>query len=145
MYRSSIVLIKTGSIIFGVADGVTPFFHSIKKKRHLVSLLLPCYSIKKTESIDLINHSYFTKKLLTIKAKNSFFPEDDFEEVNLSRIMSFVFNGILSYQSTFTLKTSIIQKNCYISSHTKHAAALNTQNKISSLTSLAAIRSLIQR
>ena len=34
-------------------------------------------------------------------------------------------------QSTFTLKTSIVEKNCYISYHTKHAIALEAQNKIS--------------
>ena len=34
-------------------------------------------------------------------------------------------------QSTFTLKTSIVEKNCYISYNTKHAIALEAQNKIS--------------
>ena len=34
-------------------------------------------------------------------------------------------------QSTFTLKTTIVEKNCYISYNTKHAIALDTQNKIS--------------
>ena len=34
-------------------------------------------------------------------------------------------------QSTFTLNTSIVEKNCYISYHTKHAIALDAQNKIS--------------
>ena len=34
-------------------------------------------------------------------------------------------------QSTFTLKTSIVEKNCFISYHTKHAIALEAQNKIS--------------
>jgi len=34
-------------------------------------------------------------------------------------------------QSTFTLSTSIVEKNCYISYHTKHAIALEAQNKIS--------------
>ena len=33
--------------------------------------------------------------------------------------------------STFTLKTSIVEKNCYISYNTKHAIALEAQNKIS--------------
>lgn len=33
--------------------------------------------------------------------------------------------------STFTLKTSIVDKNCYISCSTKHAIALEAQNKIS--------------
>ena len=35
------------------------------------------------------------------------------------------------YHSTFTLKTSILEKNCYISYNTKHAIALEAQNKIS--------------
>ena len=34
-------------------------------------------------------------------------------------------------QSTFTLKTSIVEKNCYISYKTKHAITLEAQNKIS--------------
>ena len=34
-------------------------------------------------------------------------------------------------QSTFTLKTSIVEKNGYISYNTKHAIALEAQNKIS--------------
>lgn len=34
-------------------------------------------------------------------------------------------------QSTFTLSTSIVEKNYYISYHTKHAIALEAQNKIS--------------
>ena len=34
-------------------------------------------------------------------------------------------------QSTFTLNTSIVEKNCYISYNTKHAIALEAQNKIS--------------
>ena len=34
-------------------------------------------------------------------------------------------------QSTFTLKTSIVEKNCFISYNTKHAIALEAQNKIS--------------
>ena len=34
-------------------------------------------------------------------------------------------------QSTFTLSTSIVEKNCYISYNTKHAIALDAQNKIS--------------
>ena len=36
-------------------------------------------------------------------------------------------------QSTFTLKTSIVEKNCYISYNTKHAIALEAQNKISEI------------
>ena len=35
------------------------------------------------------------------------------------------------FQSTFILKTSIVEKNCYISYNTKHAIALEAQNKIS--------------
>ena len=34
-------------------------------------------------------------------------------------------------QSTFTLKTTLVEKNCYISYTTKHAIALDAQNKIS--------------
>ena len=34
-------------------------------------------------------------------------------------------------QSTFTLKTSIVEKNCFISYNTKYAIALEDQNKIS--------------
>ena len=34
-------------------------------------------------------------------------------------------------QFTFTLKTSIFKKNCYISYNTKHAITLEAQNKIS--------------
>ena len=34
-------------------------------------------------------------------------------------------------QSTFTLKTSLVEKNCFISYSTKHAIALEAQNKIS--------------
>ena len=128
-----------------------------------------------------MSHSYFTRKLLTIKDKNINFQEDYLEEVKINGVTSFVFKGTLSYQpthcehcgtlfdskfkkhgfktsrivipkislhdtyldlkkqryycghcqSTFTLKTSIVEKHCYISYNTKHAIALEAQNKIS--------------
>ena len=140
-------------------------FYGIKKE---TSSLYPVtlLSTKKTiERIDSMSHSYFTRKLLTIKDKNIYFPPDYLKEVNLNGLTSFIFKGILSYQpthcercgtlfdskfkkhrfktsrivipkvslhdtflelkkqryycghsqSTFTLKTSLVEKNCLIS------------------------------
>ena len=93
-----------GSIIFGVADYATPFFMLSKKETpslYPVTLL----SAKKTiERIDLMSHSYFTRKLLNIKDKNITFPDDYLEEVKLNGITSFIFKGILSYQPTHCQK-----------------------------------------
>ena len=43
-------------------------------------------------------------------------------------------------QSTFTLKTSIVEKNCFISYHTKHAIALEAQIRFQSLISPVVIK-----
>ena len=51
-----------------------------------------------------MSHSYFTRKFLTIKDKNITFQEDYFEEVKLHGVTSFIFKGILSYQ-THSLRT----------------------------------------
>ena len=47
-----------------------------------------------------MSHSYSTRKFLNIKDKNIIFPEDYFEEVKINGLTSFIFKGILSYQST---------------------------------------------
>ena len=75
-------------------------FYGIKKE---TSSLYPVtlLSTKKTiERIDSMSHSYFTRKLLTIKDKNIYFPPDYLKEVNLNGLTSFIFKGILSYQPT---------------------------------------------
>ena len=59
---------------------------------HPVTML----STKKTiERIDLMSHSYFTRKLLNIKDKNIIFQKDYLEEVKLNGVTSFIFKGIL--------------------------------------------------
>lgn len=48
------------------------------------------------KGLNLMSHSYFTRKLLNIKDKNITFPEDYLEEVKLNGVTSFIFKGILS-------------------------------------------------
>ena len=68
-------------------------FYGIKKE---TSSLYPVtlLSTKKTiERIDSMSHSYFTRKLLTIKDKNIYFPPDYLKEVNLNGLTSFILKG----------------------------------------------------
>ena len=55
---------------------------------------------KKLKGLSLMSHSYFTRKLLTIKDKHITFEEDYLEEVKIKGLTCFVFKGILSYQPT---------------------------------------------
>ena len=56
------------------------------------------------KGLNLMSHSYFTRKLLNIKDKNITFLEDSLEEVKLNGITSFIFKGTLSYQPTHCQK-----------------------------------------
>ena len=66
-------------------------------------------------------HGFKTSRIVILKLS----PHDNYLQLN----KQCYYCG--NYQSTFTLKTSIVEKNCYISYNTKHAIALEAQNKIS--------------
>ena len=49
------------------------------------------------KGLNLMSHSYFTRKLLDLKDKNITFQQDYLEKVKLNGVTSFIFKGGSSY------------------------------------------------
>lgn len=116
--------IKDENIVFDEVFCSEEVVNNIKAKFfHGTLTYVPeaCYCCGHVFDSDIIKHGYKTSviKMLTISGFHAF--------LKLRKQRYFCKHC----NSTFTLKTSVVDKNCFISNHTKLAIALNAKEKIS--------------